>query len=416
MKIVRIIARLNVGGPARHVVWLTEKLQNDEFESSLIAGTVPPGEEDMGYFAAEHGVEPIYIPELSRELSPKDIISLYKIYRELHRQKPDIIHTHTAKAGTVGRVAAFLYRWMTFKTLIGKPRPVKVIHTFHGHVFHSYYGKVKTRIFILIEQVLAKFATHKIVVITEQQFREIHRDFGVGSAEQFEIIPLGIEVDKLWAGGNGRNALRDEIAAKGNDIVVGFVGRLTEIKDVPLLLEAMALCERSADPEKPKIKLAIVGDGNVRGPLEDLSAQLGLADVVTFLGNRENISDLLSGMDVVALTSKNEGTPLSLIEAMAARKPVISTAVGGVVDLLGSRNEECDGFAVCERGISIDHQTPEAFSRGLIYLTKNEKLRHSLATKGRDFVQTCYSIDRLVIDIGALYRLSKDLSRSSIDA
>ncbi len=404
MKIVRIIARLNVGGPARHVVWLTEKLQNDEFESVLIAGTVPSGEEDMGYFAAEHGVTPIYIPELSRELSLKDIISLYKIYRELLRQKPDVVHTHTAKAGTVGRIAAFLYRWMTLRTLIGKPRPVKIIHTFHGHVFHSYYGKLKTRIFILIEQVLAKFATERIVVITEQQFREIHHDFGVGSAGQFEIIQLGIEVKELAGDNVRREILRNEIGADDDDIVVGFVGRLTEIKDIPLLLIAIALYKNSADTQKPNLRLAIVGDGNVRKELEGLSDKFGLNNVVTFLGNRENVGELFAGMDIVALTSKNEGTPLSLIEGMAAGKPVISTAVGGVVDLHGKRCEEFDGFAVCERGISVDNSTPESFSNALIYLVKNEKLRQSLAANGSDFVHKKYSVDRLVQDIGTLYR------------
>lgn len=402
MKIVRIIARLNVGGPARHVVWLTKKLQNDEFESVLIAGTVPDGEEDMGYFATKHGVEPIYIPELSRELSPKDIISLYKIYRELRRQKPDIIHTHTAKAGTVGRIAAFLYRWMTLRTLIGKPRPVKVIHTFHGHVFHSYYGKLKTRFFILIERILALVATKKIVVITQQQFREIHNVFGVGSAGQFEIIPLGIELNELSVA-SSRSILRNEIDAGVDDIVVGFVGRLTEIKDVPLLLNAIALYNNSAEPQKPKLKVVIVGDGNVREELEDLSVNLGLNGVVNFLGNRGNIGELLAGMDIVALTSKNEGTPLSLIEGMAAGKPVISTVVGGVIDLLGNRSEEFDGFAVCERGISVDNAAPESFSRGLIYLAKNEKLRQDIAASGRDFVQKKYSVDRLVKDLSALY-------------
>ncbi|MBK8302201.1 MAG: glycosyltransferase [Pyrinomonadaceae bacterium] len=404
MKIVRIIARLNVGGPARHVVWLTEKLQNDEFESVLIAGTVPDGEEDMGYFAAEHGVEPIYISELSRELSPKDIISLYKIYRELRRQKPDIIHTHTAKAGTIGRIAAFMYRWISLRTLIGKPRAVKVIHTFHGHVFHSYYGKFKTRVFILIEQVLAKLATNIIVVITDQQFREIHSDFGVGSTEQFEIIPLGIELKELAGDDTSRNFLRAEINASADDIVVGFVGRLTEIKDVPLLLNAVAVYANSTDHDKPLIKLAIVGDGNVRAELEGLSTELGLDEIVTFLGNRENVAEVFAGIDIVALTSKNEGTPLSLLEGMAAGKPVISTAVGGVVDILGNRGKEFDGFAVCERGISVDNAAPENFSSGLIYLAKNQKLRQDLAAGGRDFVQKRYSVDRLVKDVSTLCR------------
>src|SRR5688500_16219471 len=215
MKILRIIARLNVGGPARHVVWLTKRLNDDEFESHLIAGTVPKGEENMNYIADEHGVKPVFIEEMSRELSPGDLISLLKIFREMRRVRPDIVHTHTAKAGTVGRTAAFLYRWLTFGA-----RRVKVIHTFHGHVFHSYYGKLKTRIFLAIEKFLARFATDKIVVISRQQFREIHEEFGVGYADQFEIIPLGIDVEAYAYSDAKRQIFRAELGAKDDEILV----------------------------------------------------------------------------------------------------------------------------------------------------------------------------------------------------
>jgi hypothetical protein len=197
VKILRIIARLNVGGPARHVVWLTQALQGEGVESKLIAGTVPEGEEDMSYFAAEHGVEPIYIREMSRELSAKDAVSLWKTLKAIRAEQPDIIHTHTAKAGTVGRVAAFLYRWVTPGTVMGRPRRVKVVHTFHGHVFHSYYGKRKTQIFVLIEKLLARLATDRIIVITPQQFQEIHNEVGVGRKEQIEVIQLGIDLSKF---------------------------------------------------------------------------------------------------------------------------------------------------------------------------------------------------------------------------
>src|SRR5438067_2415745 len=194
MKILRIIARLNVGGPARHVIWLTKELQSDGFSSVLVAGAVPGGEADMSYFAAENGVVPIYIEEMSRELSPKDVVALHKIFRRIKTEKPDIIHTLTAKAGTIGRQAAFLYRWLTWGTLIGRPRQVKIVHTFHGHVFHSYYGKFKTVIFLLIEKLLARFATDRIVVISDQQLQEIHEHFRIGRREQFHVIPLGIDL------------------------------------------------------------------------------------------------------------------------------------------------------------------------------------------------------------------------------
>ncbi|HQU91571.1 MAG TPA: glycosyltransferase, partial [Pyrinomonadaceae bacterium] len=238
MKILRIIARLNVGGPARHVVWLTQALQGDGVESKLIAGTVPDGEEDMSYFAAENGVEPLYIREMSRELSAKDAVSLWKVLQAIRRERPDIIHTHTAKAGTVGRAAALIYKWFTIGTLIGRPRRVKVVHTFHGHVFHSYYGKRKTQVFVLIEKILARLASDKIIVITPQQLREIHSGVGVGRKEQFEVIPLGIDLSKFGNDDTDRSEFRDEFGIPDGTLLIGFVGRLTEIKNIPMLLDA----------------------------------------------------------------------------------------------------------------------------------------------------------------------------------
>jgi glycosyltransferase involved in cell wall biosynthesis len=400
MKILRIIARLNVGGPARHVVWLTEALNDAEFESTLIAGTVPGGEEDMSYFAAEHNVTPVYIEEMSRELSLKDIVSLFKIYRAIKAETPHIIHTHTAKAGTVGRTAAFLYRWLTWKTLVGKPRNIRLVHTFHGHVFHSYYGKAKTRLFIAIEKILARIATDKIITITQQQFLEIHEQVGVGRREQFETIPLGIDLS-AFANADKRNAFRDEIGVADDEILIGFVGRLTEIKNIPMLLKAAQLY--FAKPDAPKTRFVIVGDGHLLKELESSAADLTL-DRVIFAGNRDDANIIYAGLDIVALTSLNEGTPLSLIEAMAAGRVVISTAVGGVVDLLGAIQDKIDGFSVCERGIAVPSSAAEQFTNGLIYLAKNEKLRVSLGESGRAFVTTNYAKERLVEDIKVLYR------------
>ena len=196
MKILRIIARLNVGGPARHVVWLTRALQDDEFQTTLIAGSVPSGEDDMGYFAQENDVEPVYLREMSREISPSDLRSLLKLYRRIRTEKPDIIHTHTAKAGTLGRVAGTMYRWLTPGTLIGRPRQLRIVHTFHGHVFHSYYSARKTRIFLAIERILAR-VSDRIIVLSDQQLDEINSRFRVGRRERFAIVPLGIDVEQF---------------------------------------------------------------------------------------------------------------------------------------------------------------------------------------------------------------------------
>ena len=404
MKILRIIARLNVGGPARHVLFLTRGLEDEEFQSWLIAGTVPDGEQEMSYLAQDIGVEPIYLPQMSRELSVKDVTSLYKIYREIKRIRPDILHTHTAKAGAVGRIAGLFYRWATVKTLLGKPRPLKVVHTFHGHVFHSYYGKFRTRVFIAIESVLARIATDKIVVISNQQFEEIHKTFGIGRANQFEIIPLGIDLRAFEKPRSGRGVLRSEIRADDSDFLVGFVGRLTEVKNIPMLLNAAQRLASNGNGISPKLRFLIVGEGHLREKLEAQVAEMGLEAQVSFLGNRTDIENIYPAFDAVALTSLNEGTPLSLIEAMASGKPVISTTVGGVVDLLGTKGVEEDGFVVCERGIGTESNSINGLVNGLLYLVKNNELRQEIGVRSRDYAMSQFSKERLVGDTKRLYR------------
>lgn len=408
MKIVRIIARLNVGGPARHVTWLTEHLRPPEFESVLIAGTVPVGEEDMSYLARSAGLEPIYIAEMSRELSPKDGVVLWKLFNLLRRERPDIVHTHTAKAGTIGRIASLAYK-------ISRPRKgaVKIVHTFHGHVFHSYYSPLKTKLFLLIERFLARFATDKIIAISEQQRSEILEMFRIGRATQFEVIPLGIDLDALLAAEHDREKIRAAIGLADDDIAVGFVGRLTEIKNVPMLLEAADVYSKLSSSDLPKLRFVIAGDGHMRRELEAEVTKRGLGEIVTFIGNRTDIAGVYSAIDIVALTSLNEGTPLSLIEGMAAGKPFMATSVGGVVDLLGQQVESGDGFKVFSHGASCASNDAGGFAAGLLYLARNEKLRTSMAREGRRFARENYSMDRLVNDIKGLYRRLAD---STLDA
>lgn len=393
MKIVRIIARLNVGGPARHVVWLTKELQNEEFDSLLVAGSVPEGEQSMEYFAGEHGVEPVYIREMSRELSPKDLVSLWKVFRLLVKEKPDIVHTHTAKAGTVGRLAALFY-----KILVN--RRLKTVHTYHGHVFHSYYGNLKTRIFIAIEKILAVVATDRIIAITDQQRREINETYGVGESAKFRVVPLGIDLGLFASVASQGKSFRSEINAAEGDVVVGLVARLTEIKNIDMFIDAAAKLRSSRSGAD--VHFAVVGDGNVRGELE---ARAATADSgVVFMGNRNDAAEFYAGLDIVALTSLNEGTPLSLIEGMAAGKAVIATSVGGVVDLLGKVVEKRDGFDVCERGLGVSSGDVDGFTRGLETLVSDPMLRETLGARGREFVTGRYGKSRLVEDISELYR------------
>src|SRR5437588_3703634 len=265
MKILRIIARLNVGGPARHVVWLTEGLKPAGHETVLVCGMVPPGEDDMSDVAEAAGIRPVIVREMSRELSLKDAITAWKLFRLMLRERPDIIHTHTAKAGGVGRIAGFMYRWLTPAAVIGKPRRCRIVHTYHGHVFHSYYGPTKTRVFTMIERLLARFATDRIIVVSEQQQREIRDEFHIGKREQFAVIPLGIDLDIYANWSERRSRLRDELKAGAAEFLVGIIGRLTEVKNHKLFLEVAALLKRTSDIQ---VRFLIIGDGQLRRELE----------------------------------------------------------------------------------------------------------------------------------------------------
>jgi glycosyltransferase involved in cell wall biosynthesis len=203
-----------------------------------------------------------------------------------------------------------------------------------------------------------------------------------------------------------RPLLRREIGANDDEILVGLVGRLTEIKNVSLFLQTAEIHRNRKNAETPNLKFVVVGDGNLRGELEKEAARRGLDErTIEFLGNRSDADVFYAGLDIVALTSLNEGTPLSLIEAMANGKPVISTVVGGVVDLIGAEQSSNENFAVCERGVGIaPGATAEDFYKGLIYLAKNETLRKSLALRGKEFIEARYAKSRLVEDIENLYR------------
>ncbi len=399
MKVLRIIARLNVGGPARHVVWLTEGLQAYGCDTLLVAGIVPPGEDDMSYVAAASGVQPFTLPQMSREISFKDALTIWKLFRLMRSERPDIVHTHTAKAGTVGRVAGMMYSALS-------ARRCRFVHTYHGHVFHSYYGKVKTSLFLAIERFLARFGTDRIVVISEQQRREINEVFRVGRRNQFVVIPLGIDLSAYASWRSRRSYMRSELKLQDNEVLIGIVGRVTEIKNHRLFLEAAAIVKKNA----VRARFVIIGDGNLRPDLEAQAKSLGLENDVWFLGTRSDPENFYPALDIVALTSLNEGTPLTLIEAMANARPVAATAVGGVLDLLGSpttparRSDDEQGYQLCERGVSVASDDAEGFARGLTRLISDPKLRDDLGQVGLEFIAQKYSKERLLSDMAELYR------------
>jgi glycosyltransferase involved in cell wall biosynthesis len=403
-KVIRIIARLNVGGPARHVIWLTAGLREAGYETLLVAGRVPEGEEDMGYFAAEVGVAPQYIREMSREISWKDAVTVWKLFRLFLRERPDIVHTHTAKAGTVGRSAGFLYRWLTPGALIGRPRQCKFVHTYHGHVFHSYYGPGRTRVFLAIERLLARLVTDRLIVISKQQRLEIGEKFKVGHAEQFKIVPLGLDLGIFSEHATRRAKFRHELCIPDHSILIGIVGRLTEIKNHQMFLNVVARLKK-IDPacrRQGEVRFIIIGDGGLRADLELQTQMMGLDKDVIFVGSRKDPEYFYPALDVVALTSLNEGTPLTLIEAMANARPVVATSVGGVVDLLGDVVE--DGpYKVCQRGISVPPGDEAAFVAALSRIIRDRSLRQELGERGLEFVEVNYSKERLFEDMKSLY-------------
>jgi glycosyltransferase involved in cell wall biosynthesis len=406
VRVLRIIARLNVGGPARHVTWLNAGLEDAGYETCLIVGKVPEGESDMTQFALKHGVKPVVIEQMSREISPKDIVTIWKIFRFILKTKPDIIHTHTAKAGTVGRVAGLLYKLLTPSILFGRPKRCFLVHTYHGHIFHSYYGKLKTGIFLLIERLLARFATDRIITISPQQFQEIHSNFKVGRPEQFRVIRLGLDLEGFSTWKEKRRLLREELGFGEDDLLIGIVGRLTAVKNHRMFFHAASLFKRDHTTGlKSRVKFLIIGDGELREELQAYAQSLGITEFVTFLGLREDPELFYPFLDIVALTSLNEGTPLTLIEAMANGRPVVATAVGGVVDLVTDsfNPDQLSGHKTYERGILVAPKDPRSFSDALHILAEDKDLQTRLGSAGEEFVKKIYTRQRLIADIIELY-------------
>jgi glycosyltransferase involved in cell wall biosynthesis len=404
-RVIRLLTRLNVGGVSRHAAWLTAGLRHAGFDSVLVTGTVSPDEGDISDFAAEQGVKPIVIPELGRGISFQDLATLWKLYRLFVRQRPDLVHTHTAKAGALGRVAAFLYRWLTPGAFVGRPRRCRTVHTFHGHVLTGYFGPRTSRFFQWIERTLACLLTDRLLVLCPQQYRELHEQMGIGRPGHVLVVPLGIDLDQFAGAESRRHILRQEVGAGDDDILVGIVGRLTEIKNHRLFLQSAALWRKSFSAVGQRVHFLVIGDGHLRQELEEMVRTAGLTESILFLGIRHDMENVYPGLDVVALTSHNEGTPLSLIEAMANRRPVLSTDAGGVIDLLGDPrpDKEWPALSLCERGVLLQSREAETFCRGLALLVENAAVRKDLGERGRRFVERRYDKKQLIEAVAGVY-------------
>jgi glycosyltransferase involved in cell wall biosynthesis len=383
VRIVRVIARLNVGGPALHVTYLTRGLAPRGYETTLAAGEVARGEESMEFVAEQAGVEVVALPGLSREVAPfRDVVATVRLARLIRRLRPQILHTHTAKAGAVGRLAALL---------AGGKRPV-VVHTFHGHVLRGYFGPLGTLAFRLIETLLAR-STDVLVAVSPQVRDDLVR-IGVAPPAKFAVVRLGIELEPRVRTDEEPAEIRRRLGIAPDRFVVGWFGRMTAVKRTTDLLDTLsALHERGVDA-----LLLFVGDGVDRARLEERAHKLGLARSVLFLGYQEDVARLYAACDVVVLSSANEGTPVVLIEALAAGRPVVATAVGGVSDVVAS---EIDGFLVG------DGDT-DALAERLELLAGDPELRRVMGEAGRRRALARYAVERLVDDVDALYRALLD--------
>jgi glycosyltransferase involved in cell wall biosynthesis len=376
-KIARVIARLNIGGPAIHTILLTAGLDRTRFESLLVTGVVGPHEGDMLDLAAARGVSPLVIPDLGRELHPvRDLATLFKLYRLFRRERPHVVHTHTAKAGAVGRLAA---------RLAGVP---VVLHTFHGHVFRGYFGPRKTQFFINLEKFLARLSDC-VVTVSEGQRREL-ADYGIAPLTKIAVVPLGFDLEPFLTVTREAGARwRREVGAPDDAPLVGIVARLTGVKNHRLFLD---VARRAADAV-PEAWFAVVGDGELRAELEAYAAGLGLAGRVRFTGWVRDMPSVYAALDVVAITSLNEGTPVTLIEGMAAGRAVVSTAVGGVADVVA------DG----ESGLLAPSGDADGLAQAVAALLRDPARRQAMGRAGRESVRERFSAARLVSDVEQLY-------------
>src|SRR6266571_4071602 len=389
IKILRLIARLNIGGPAIHVVNLTADLDPARFEQLLVVGTESPQEGSMLDYALSRGVQPFIVPEIVTQfsLTPRDVKALVKLYRLMRRQQPHIVHTHTAKAGFLGRLAA---------RLAGVPL---VVHTYHGHVLHGYYRPLKTQLLRRMEQTLA-WLTDGVVTVSEQVKRELVT-YGIAPPEKITVIPLGFDLEPFLGAQTQRGQFRREFGLNNGARLVGIVGRLFPIKNHRLFLDAAA----RVAPREPAARFVIVGDGVLRSEIEQQARALGIADRVLFTGWRRDLPRIYADLDVLIVSSDNEGTPVSAIEAMAASCPVVATRVGGLPDLI------TDG----ETGCLVSPRDPDGLATAVLGLLQDPQVASRMGQAARAVVRERFTIQRLIADMDTFYHhllASKGLANS----
>ncbi len=388
-RVLRIINRLNMGGPTYNAAYLTRYMA-PEYETLLVSGVKEESEASSEFILNRMNIKPVYVEAMRRPLHPLRDRSAYREIDKIIRDfKPDIVHTHAAKAGALGRLAA------------KRNNVPVVVHTFHGHVFHSYFNPVKTRAFLSIERYLARQSS-RIIAISEKQKKELTEDHKVCEADKVEVIPLGFDLERFRAGQEEkRKRMRQLFLLDEDEVAIGIVGRLVPIKNHALFFEAV---ERIRSRMKNKIRVFVVGDGELKESLLALCEKLNLdytegnppseKTLITFTSWMRNVDEVNAAMDFIALSSMNEGTPVSLIEAQAAGKPVVSTRVGGIEDFVEHG----------KTGLLSESGDLENFAANLYRMAEYDEMRQDYAANCSGSIVERFGYQRLVDDMDALYR------------
>jgi glycosyltransferase involved in cell wall biosynthesis len=379
VRVLRVIARMNIGGPAYHVSLLSGHLDRERYETLLLTGALGSGEGSFEELAQRYGATRRVVPGLRPELDPaSDLRALVSLVRIIRQFRPDVVHTHTAKAGALGRLAAIITPGVG---------PV-IVHTYHGHVLSGYFGRALNAVYRNIERLLA-MKSDCLIGVSSATVDELV-ELRVAPAHKFRAIPIGLDLAGLLAVERSEGApFRAEVGVGADDILAIFVGRLVPIKRVDLLIEAVALARAT----EPRLRMAIVGDGELRGNLEQQASRLGMQETVRFLGFRDDLIAIAAGSDLAVLASDNEGTPVALIEAAAAGLPAIATTVGGVTDIVTPST-----------GVLVAKDGARAFADALLRLAGDRGIRERMGLAAREHVRERFASGRLLDDIDGLYR------------
>lgn len=387
IRILRIINRFNLGGPTYNAAYLT-RYMGDEYETMLVGGMQDETEASSEFIVTSLGIHPIRIPQMQRSINPVSDYNAYQKIKQLISEfKPHIVHTHASKAGALGRRAASHLKV-----------PV-IVHTFHGHVFDAYFGRLQSNVYVRLERHLAG-KSDAIITLSDNQRFDIVEKFKICESEKVHIIPLGFDLSKFQQDQDiKREVFRKKHAIKPDEIAIGIIGRLVPVKNHALFVDGIRELYFNSGV---KIRAFFVGDGESKQEIQQLlkaynipfSENGNTPKTAVFTSWEKDVDVVNAGLDIIALTSLNEGTPVSLIEAQAANKPIVTTNVGGI------RNIVSEG----QTALIADIHEPGEFVAKLKLLAENEELRHSLSTKGWDFVSQKFHYSRLVRDMDNLYQ------------